>query len=127
MWIRCDSDYYASDIQKIAEVLGVKPVWVKARCEHGRSSNQGCIQCENGYVDDTHRFAATHSLPAHDQHLDQSRYSSNYKYSQHELLIGVSDDGDDVCYISRKHQSKVLEHNDEIQAIYSDTRAGGRA
>lgn len=44
-----------------------------------------------------------------------------------EVNIGVSDDGDDVCYISRKHQSKVLEHNDEIQAIYSDTRAGGRA
>lgn len=121
MWIRCDSDYRASDIQKIAEVLGVKPVWVKARCEHGQSSNQGCIQCENGYCDDTHRFAATRSMPAHDPRLDQSRFSPNYKYSRHDLLIGVSDDGDDACYIPQKHQNKVLKHDDEIQRIYKGT------
>ena len=40
-----------------AEAAGVKLTFRVARCQHGYTANQTCVECENGYVDDTHRFA----------------------------------------------------------------------
>ena len=48
-------DYCA--LQAAAEQAGVKLTYRVARCQHGYTSNQTCAECENGYVDDCHRFA----------------------------------------------------------------------
>lgn len=103
MW-RCDSVFSAGMVEEIAKAIGVKPVWVRARCQHGYTREETCNACEGGYVYDTHMFAATRSAPA----------------SFHtESLLGVTDDGEDAVYIPYKCQVKVNKHRDAIQVIYN--------
>lgn len=103
MW-RCDSVFSAGMVEEVAKTIGVKPVWARARCQHGYTRQETCVECEGGYVDDIHAFAATRSAPA-------SFHTAS--------LLGVTDDGEDAVYIPYKYQVKVNKRSDEIEVIYN--------
>lgn len=76
---------YWSDLERISELSGVRRVFLLARCQHGYTIQETCVQCENGYVDDMH----THGFP---------RGPVAY--------WAVSDDGNDVAYIPGRFRLK---------------------
>ena len=94
--MRADTGLDEIYILNVANKLGIKTVTVTAYCEHGKHDNQTCIECEHGYVYDTHKFYTPRG---------------NIAYSKlHECeLAGLSDDHTFVRYIPKRFQSKVDE------------------
>ena len=70
-------DWVALD--KLATERGLLVHFRRARCQHGRTREQTCNDCENGYVTDTSEYA---NLP--------------YKPL---MAVAVSDDGYDVAFL----------------------------
>ena len=77
-----------------AESVGVRLTYRVARCQHGYTSNQTCVECENGYVDDCHRFANLPKVGTVFLGGDQLRE----KGIRH--LFALTDDMEDVAYLS---------------------------
>jgi hypothetical protein len=66
------------ELEKLAKKLGIKVQYRRARCEHGKTPDQTCRDCEGGYVQDTSVYA---NLPAD------------------VMAVAVSDDGSDVAFL----------------------------
>lgn len=79
------------ELEKIAAMAGVKLVYRRARCQHGYTRSQTCVDCEGGYVTDAHTYANV----------------GNVATLNGEPCIAVSDDGEDVAYIPDRMQSKL--------------------
>lgn len=67
------------DLERLAATSRKPLQYRRARCEHGKTREQTCPACENGYVDDTSEYA---NLPD-------------------VIAVAVSDDGMDVAFIRR--------------------------
>ena len=72
------------ELEKLAETLGAKITYRRARCQHGKTPSQTCGDCEGGYVDDTHVFA----------NVGNVRIAPDGR-----ALIAISDDAEDVAYV----------------------------
>jgi hypothetical protein len=88
---RIDNDMDWSELEKLAIERGLKLVYRVARCEHGKTREQTCRDCEGGYVQDTHVFAVVGSWALMDG----------------KPLVAVSDDACDVMYVPASEQRKV--------------------
>ena len=66
-------------LEKLARARDLAVHFRVARCEHGKTRGQTCMDCEGGYVQDTSVYA---NLPAD------------------VLAVAVSDDGEDVAFIT---------------------------
>ena len=55
--MRIDNDFDFCTLLRLAEQTGAKIVYRVARCQHGKTRRQACVDCEGGYVTDTHVFA----------------------------------------------------------------------
>lgn len=71
-------------LTQLAQQHGVKLIYRAARCQHGRTRRQPCRDCDAGYATDHATYA----------HLGDVAQKDG------RALIAVSDDGDDVAYIS---------------------------
>lgn len=97
-------------LRAACEAAGVKPTYRRARCQHGYTSDQTCVECENGYVDDTHRFAnlpevATLFLPA-------QPVTGTYH------LFALSDDHDDVICVSESRLDQLKRRDTQAFARF---------
>lgn len=97
----CDLDRLASDIRG-------KLVYRRARCQHGYTRSESCRQCENGYSDDHHAFAAGIGHVA--EWNDQTCWA-------------VSDDGEDVAYLPAKYQARIY-REEPIEVLKRASRPG---
>lgn len=70
-------------LETLAAQHGWMLVYRVARCEHGKTREQLCRDCENGYVQDTATYANV----------------GNVEHFGGRALIAVSDDGCDVAYV----------------------------
>lgn len=83
------------ELDKIASYRGLKLVYRAARCQHGKTRQQTCRDCEAGYVDDTHTFANVGNVAT---------------TAAGVALIAVSDDGESVAYVPASQQNKRIAH-----------------
>lgn len=90
-WTRIDSGYTDTEVQEVADTVGVPFTWAKARCSHGHTLHETCPLCESGYSQDGHYYADLRSHPA-------------IHPLTNEPLLAVTDDGDDACYIPERFQ-----------------------
>lgn len=91
--MRIDNDMDWSELTKIAEYRGLKLIYRVARCQHGKTRQQTCIDCEGGYVTDTHTFANIGNFA---------------RTAGGRPLVAVSDDGEDVAYVSAREQARAV-------------------
>lgn len=68
----------ASDVEELARKAGITVCWARARCEHGKTREQLCSECEGGYIQDARTF---------------------FKPRWDVVLAGATDDGESVAYI----------------------------
>jgi len=87
---RIDNDMDWCELQRIADANTAKLVYRIARCQHGKTRSQRCIDCEGGYVTDVHTFANI----------------GNFARLAGKALVAVSDDGEDVAYVPASEQHK---------------------
>jgi hypothetical protein len=80
-----------SELEQLAKELTIKLVYRVARCQHGYTRNETCRDCENGYANDHHTFANV----------------GNTAFMSGRPLVAVSDDGNDVAYVSDVWQHKI--------------------
>lgn len=92
--MRADTGLNESYILEIANKVGVKTVTVTAYCQHHKSDDQYCIECDNGYVDDVHKF--------YNPRGDIAYSNLNKCY-----LAGLSDCHTFVRYIPWRFQRKI--------------------
>jgi hypothetical protein len=86
--------YYTADkVEAHAKERGVPVVWVRARCQHGRTLLQFCGDCSFGEGSNGSTYARTKGSVA--LSLDGDPW------------IGATDDKADVCYIPGRFQEKV--------------------
>lgn len=87
---RIDDDMDWVELHRTALQMGKPVIYRAARCQHGKTQDQTCRDCEGGYVDDTHTFA---------------RIGSYLRMHDGRQCAAVSDDGADVGYIPAHKQS----------------------
>jgi hypothetical protein len=92
--MRVDTGLDSDDILRIACTIGTTTVIAIAYCEHGKKDLEHCVQCENGYVDDTHRFYSPRGNVA---------FSSLHDC----YLAGLFPDNNYVRYIPWRFQRKI--------------------
>lgn len=73
-------------LEKWAQEHGRKLTYRRARCEHGFTREQTCVDCESGYVQDTSAYANL----------------GNWDVYQGADLVAESDDGSDVAYVAQR-------------------------
>lgn len=83
--IDCGIDW--CELERIAVATGRRLIYRVARCEHGKTREQTCRDCEGGYVQDTHVFANVGNWA---------------KDAAGRDLVAISDDACDVAYIAAK-------------------------
>lgn len=72
-------------LHSYAEARHRKVQYRKARCEHGKTRQQTCVDCEGGYVQDTSTYASL----------------GNFGILTGGLaLVAESDDGEDVAFLT---------------------------
>lgn len=59
---RIDDCVNYDEVENFATANGLRVRHGAARCEHGKTSEQECRSCENGYVYDTHYFVRLAAL-----------------------------------------------------------------
>ena len=92
---RIDNDMDWCELDKLATEKGLRLVYRVARCQHGKTRQQTCRDCEGGYVDDTHTFANVGAVARLERVRDRP-----------VSLIAVSDDGESVAYVPAAYQAK---------------------
>jgi len=90
---RIDNGMDWCELENIAKYRGLKLIYRVARCQHGKTRQQSCIDCEGGYADDHHTFANIGPVA---------------KTAAGVPLIAVSDDGEDVAYVPESQQSRAV-------------------
>lgn len=88
---RIDNDMDWCELEKLAVERGLRLIYRVARCQHGKTRQQTCIDCEGGYVTDTHTFANI----------------GNFARLNGRPLVSVSDDGEDVAYVPASAQNRL--------------------
>jgi hypothetical protein len=84
LWDLVTMDWRA--LEKWAQEHGRKLTYRRARCEHGRTREQFCHDCEVGYVQDTSAYANL----------------GTWDTFQGADLVAESDDGYDVAYVAQR-------------------------
>jgi hypothetical protein len=92
-------EYDFPAIQKACELANVKPSYRVGRCQHGKTREQVCVQCESGYVDDCHTFA---NLPG--WMIQPGTWGTEIAP---EAIAQVTDDGHNVIFVAKAHAKKV--------------------
>ncbi len=82
---RIDSSMDWVELERIASSLGRQLTYRVARCEHGKTRQQTCVECEGGYVTDSHVFARI----------------GKFGRLGGRALVAISDDMETVAYIPR--------------------------
>ena len=80
---RIDNDMDWCELERLAAELGLRLVYRVARCEHGKTRNQTCVDCEGGYGTDSHVYANI----------------GNVAQLKGRALVAVSDDMESVAYV----------------------------
>ena len=111
--IRVENWWDFSELEEIADAIGVPIYTAKSRCEHGKLAEDTCRFCENGYVDDAHTFCYTRSEPAGwlDKAYTQEGLKTPLGYSYY--MMATTDDGLAVGYISARFQKKFDKYFEE--------------
>lgn len=84
-------------LRDAAEQACVPLTWRRARCHHGPTLAAGCIQCDNGYCDDTHAFANLPEVATIETGADLGRVH----------LFALSDDHEWVACVTQARYNRL--------------------